>query len=157
MTVLAGGVIYLIVTQKKVAYVDNVYLFENSKVKKELFEKFEADKKTRKAILDSLKLEVETLINSSEKDEANRLKVEQMREAYFYREQKFNEELKVLSNNYEDKIWRYINDKISIYGKDNNYDYLLGANGQGSIMFASDKENISEVVLKYINDKYEGD
>lgn len=150
--------LYLIVKQKKVAYVDNVYLFENSKLKTEMYTKFENDKKIRKNILDSLSYELTEIMKWKEMKETDPafLKAKKMQETYYYKEQKYTDELKELYDDYNLKIWAQINLKVSEYGKLNGFDYLLGANGQGSIMFASEKENITDKVLEFINNKYEG-
>ena len=42
------------------------------------------------------------------------------------------------------------------YGKNNNYDLILGADGNGVLMYANDKMNISEEITKYINSRYKG-
>lgn len=153
-----SAALYLVGTRKKIAYVDNMYLFENSNIKKELFRKFENDKKIRKAVLDSLRFQLESMTNglAMKEGSAGYTQAKSLQETYYYKEQSFNEELKSLSDDYTSKVWAFINEHVLSYGKEQRYDYLLGANGQGSMMYANEKENISEVVLKYINEKYEG-
>jgi outer membrane protein len=63
-----------------------------------------------------------------------------------------------LSGEYQQKsdafdkiIWDKINRKINDYGKEQGYDYIFGAKGDGSIMYASDKKDITKAVIAYIN------
>jgi outer membrane protein len=47
---------------------------------------------------------------------------------------------------------QYIND----YGKKNNYDLILGADGSGTLMYSKAKYDISEEIIIFINNKYKG-
>ena len=49
-----------------------------------------------------------------------------------------------------------LNDVILDYGKENECDYILGADGSGSLMYAKDSDDITKDVLVYINNKYKG-
>jgi outer membrane protein len=45
---------------------------------------------------------------------------------------------------------------ILAYGKKHNYDFIFGSSGNGTLMFANETYNISDDIIKYINDKYKG-
>lgn len=149
--------LYLLLGKKKIAYVDTIYIFENSKMKADLYKKLENDQKIRKTILDSLENEIKTIVSHKPFSEIDPvyLKVKTLEETYYQKQQKFTQELKSIADDVNRKIWNHINESIVQYSKDNKYDYLFGANGQGSIMYAGEPENISETMIEFINNKYE--
>ena len=42
------------------------------------------------------------------------------------------------------------------FGKQNDYDLILGADGNGTVMYAKEMLDISKNVTVYINNKYKG-
>jgi outer membrane protein len=42
------------------------------------------------------------------------------------------------------------------YGKKHGYDFIYGAQGSGNLMYANGQKNITDEVLKYINERYQG-
>ena len=50
-----------------------------------------------------------------------------------------------------------INAFVKEYGKENGYKIILGARGNGNIMYADSSKNITKEVLIYLNKKYQGD
>lgn len=146
-------------TQKKIAYIDNVYLFEHSKIKSDLYEKLKKDQQVRESILDTIKNNIILVENKLTNDRENKELLKQYvisKETFLQKKQKFSEELETLNRETDNKIWQKINQKIIDFGKEKNYTYILGANGQGSIMYAKETEDITEDVMKFINDDYEG-
>lgn len=55
------------------------------------------------------------------------------------------------------KLLKQINQYVKDFGEENGYDYIFGASGNGTLMYAKDKRDITQEVLKYINKKYEGE
>jgi outer membrane protein len=62
-----------------------------------------------------------------------------------------------LSEQYTSDIWAYINESVAEYGKNNHYNYIFGASGNGSLMFADSSQDITSQVVLYINHKYKGE
>lgn len=62
-----------------------------------------------------------------------------------------------LSNKYTTDIWKEINQHVEEFGKQHGYDFIFGASGDGSLMFAKDAHNITGDVIHYINKKHEGE
>jgi outer membrane protein len=57
---------------------------------------------------------------------------------------------------YSDEIWKQINHYIKEYGKDKHYDFIYGATGTGSLMYADSTLDLTVPLVKYINEKYAG-
>lgn len=55
------------------------------------------------------------------------------------------------SEEYQTTVWKQINSIIEKYGKDHGYKFILGATGDGAIMFAAEGEDITKEIIKYIN------
>jgi outer membrane protein len=49
-----------------------------------------------------------------------------------------------------------INSFIEDYSKEHNYDYIIGVTEFGNVLYAKDKLDITEDVIKAINEDYEG-
>lgn len=54
---------------------------------------------------------------------------------------------------FEKIIWEQLNAGIAEYGKHHQIDFILGAKGDGNIMFASDRCDITKELIQYINQK----
>jgi outer membrane protein len=75
----------------------------------------------------------------------------------FERQLKFHEdELAKKTSESLEQIWNQLNSYVQEYGQEHGYDYILGATGDGGIMYASEAKNLNEEVISYINDKYNG-
>lgn len=44
-----------------------------------------------------------------------------------------------------------MNAQIEVYAKDKGYDFILGANGSGSLLYANDEKEITAEILEYLN------
>ncbi len=54
---------------------------------------------------------------------------------------------------FEEEVWNEINSKVNEYGKLKGYKFILGATGDGAIMYADDAEDITKEVIQFINQK----
>jgi hypothetical protein len=62
---------------------------------------------------------------------------------------------KDLSERYTADIWRAINKSIDAFARDNGYDFIYGATGNGSLMSGNASFNITKEVTDYCNKQYE--
>ncbi len=150
---------YSVFKAKKIAYVDNVFLFENSKIKLDTYKSLKKDEQLREVQMDSIRKEIlafEKQLLNSNKEASLFNQYNLLKDLFVQKKQTFSNELDNLSRLNDEKIWQKINQNIVEYGKIHGYTYILGANGQGSIMFADQAESITEDVLKFINNEYEG-
>ncbi len=61
-----------------------------------------------------------------------------------------------LSNDVFTKVWTYLNDYITEYGDMEEYTLILGASGNGNIMYGNETADITTDLLNYANSKYNG-
>jgi outer membrane protein len=59
-----------------------------------------------------------------------------------------------LSEQYTADIWKRINQLLTEFGKQKGYNFILGAAGNGSLMYANEADNVTEEVILFINKKY---
>jgi outer membrane protein len=62
-----------------------------------------------------------------------------------------------LSEQYTAEIWKQINQWVSEFGKQQGYDFVLGAAGNGSLMYANEANDVTNEMILFVNKKYQGD
>jgi outer membrane protein len=141
----------------KIGYVDVNSVYESFAFKKEIEAKLIQVKQTRKNILDSMQLQLKVLANTLQPTiEKERMLFEAKRQEYFSKEKAFSEDNDALTREYAIQVMKQMNQYVQEYGSEHGYTYILGADGNGSLMFADKNKNVTTEVLEYLNDKYKG-
>ncbi len=147
-------------SSRPLPYVVSEKLFMDFEMTKELRANLELTVNQRKAILDSLglnlKMLAEEVSRSSKQNENQRLYLNHLQEQYLQKKQEFEEDNQALTNKYDEQIWTRINLYAKAFGEKEGYDYIYGANGNGSILYAKESLDVTDRVLKYINSEYKG-
>jgi len=144
--------------EKKDGFVQVSKLYNDFEMTKELSKKLEVSTQVKTQILDSLKFSIKQLeiqLNSDAKEELIRV-YELKKQEYLYKEGMFTEESQRLSQTYSDQTMNQINEYVQEFGKSNGYEYIYGASGNGSLMYAKDANDITDQILVFINNKYQG-
>ncbi len=143
----------------KTAYIDIKKVFNEFALKKELEDKYAVTAKYRAKILDSLSTDLKLLSARVQADKKNTelmLQFEDKRDAFIKARERFEEDNAVLSQKYDGQILEQMTQYVTDFGKKNGYKYIFGAEGNGTLMYAETNENISEEIIKFINNKYKG-
>lgn len=140
----------------KLGYVNNSTLYNDFKLKKELEAKYTKTEIARKGILDSLMLQFQVLSKNAEKTKETDERLVFIREQYLQKKQQFDEDNNALARQYTAQVWEQLNQYIKDYGKQHQYKFIFGANGEGSIMYAAESDDLSKDLTKYVNQRYEG-
>jgi len=136
----------------KVAYVEVDKLYNEFKLFQEMDAQLTTTQSQRQLILDSLGLQIQSLErNGGSENDVNMLKHE-----YMNKQQQFAEDNQALAVKYQEEIVSQLNQYVQDYSETNEYDYILGATGEGGLMAAKKTENITTPVLQYINERYAG-
>lgn len=72
-----------------------------------------------------------------------------------YAEQAFNQYYTYSNQEMTKKIWERLNPLLEEFGKQNNYEMIVGANGAGTVLYGNKKNDVTESVINFINKKYE--
>lgn len=145
LSVILSSLICLVIINwqvpQKQAFIENLKLFENFKGKKELEAKLLNIKSSNKLRLDSLRM----IITNEESE-------------LYYRQQLLvvEQQEETLSAEYNAQIWNQLNSYIKEFGKKNGYDFIYGATGNGSMMYARETMDITDQLIDYANKTYEG-
>lgn len=161
--ILIIGVGFFWFSKPKVAYIKIQKIYNEFELKKQLEGKSKEITNTRKLILDSLELQLKSM-NTTLENERDKKLFEQKRiefkiksEEYLIKKKNFLEDNQRMNKDYEEQILKQLNQYIFDYGKKNNYDFVLGASGNGSMMYASDRYDVTDDILLYVNKRFSGE
>lgn len=139
------------------AYISNPEVFNGFILKKELETKLNRTKEERKKTIDSLMLNLQLLSKSTDpKDKKQVDKFDVFRQQYLSRKQELEQVNQSLEQQYTEQVWKQLDQYIKDYGQTHNYAFIYGTSGDGSVMYAKDKENITGAIIEYINKRYQG-
>jgi outer membrane protein len=146
--------------QPKTGFVIITELYNGFEMKKEMEQKYLGVKNARDKILDSLTLELKLIsqkIETEQEKNPNTIKeFTTKRTDYLQRKQAYQADNTALSQKYDQEILTQMNQYVKDYGVANGYTYVFGNDGNGSLMYAKDANNITKQVIAYINSKYKG-
>jgi outer membrane protein len=151
--------VYDLAFSSKIAYVDIPKVFNSFQMKKELQQKFEQTSNARKKLLDSLSFDLQLLSQKlkDKKDDPELMdRFSRKRQELYQRKKELDEDNSSLSSQYDKQILEQMTQYIIDYGKLHHFSIIYGAEGNGGLMYADEKYNISEEVIGYINNKYQG-
>ena len=75
---------------------------------------------------------------------------------YHIKKETFDGQNQELTQKYDEQVWLRINQYVKEFGEKKGYDYLLGANGTGSLMYSAEKNDVTKELLEYMNSSYKG-
>ena len=130
-------------------YVDNVVLFSKFNLANDLKSMHMEELKQQKTKIDSLVAVLQGKDTAQEPDEALNMQ-------YVNESRKLQQMESYLSQDLNEKVWSRLNTYIKEYGETHNYDIIMGTQGNGTIMFGTPELDITEKIIEYANNKYEG-
>ena len=158
--IVAGYFIYDVATKPKYGYVDIKVAFDQFQLKKDLESKYLVITNERKKVLDSLYIELEKFSNelNSTKDPSKEkiIAFNKQKDEFYTKSKHFEEDNSALSNKYDSEIINQLNQYVKDYGELYSYTFIFGNNMDGSIMQAREQNNVTEEIVAFINDRYNG-
>jgi len=124
---------------------------------------FEAKAKTLKANVDSLMTDWQKELKAYEKERSsmNKKELALKQELLSNKQQRINNYQQAIQKQIqeEDKkatqtVINDINDFVKAYGKENDYNIILGASGSGNIMYANEAADLTSKVLEGLNAEF---
>jgi outer membrane protein len=152
--------------QPKTAYVNLAKLYEGFELKKELEKQLTTVQQSRSKILDSLQLNLDIqsralqqLSQTKDKEifDQKASSFEASRNELAYRKRSFDEDNAQLLQQFEQQIWKQINKYVKDYGDSKGYTYILGGDGNGSVMYAGKGQEVTDELIGYVNAQYKGE
>lgn len=149
--------------QNKIGYVNNVKLLdgyqEKIDVEAKLKTKVDALTKKRDSISQAFQLELQAFQAKAQKMSQKSAQEEYgllQQKGQFVGQQLQQEEqqLQQSSQTEMDSLVSKVKNEIKAYGKANGYTYILGGGDGGAVLYGEDAQNLTDAVLKILNDKY---
>jgi outer membrane protein len=144
----------------RTGYVVLEEVFKEFDMTKELQQSFQANAIKRVEYLDSLELNIRSLSAELEakpsptKEEI--MNFNRQKEEYYVMKEEIEEVNMNISKEFDSQIYQQLNQYLSDFGRENGFTYIFGTQGTGTLMYASDGENVTQDVIVYINEKYSG-
>lgn len=150
---ISGIILYN--SREKTAYLEMNSIYNDFEMTKSMESEYDNVIKNRNSILDSLKSELQLMAAikmTPQQEKVFLLK----RQQFLEKSEKFEEDNEIIKQEYVNKIWTRLNGYIKQFGDENGYDFIFGANGQGTIMYAKDIKNITKEVSSFVNKRFNG-
>jgi len=136
-------------TQKKIAVVDTVKLFDGFNMKKELEDLAKVKLQAISKQVDSIKNQWQLAAAHKNGDSLQKLTY-----AYNCIKTELEREYKKSNTDINEQVWKRLNPVIAEYGKKNGLRLIIGANGMGTVLYTDDYTDLTNEVIKYVNKRY---
>ena len=153
------GYLFFTKETQQTAFISMGKVVSDFELSKELDAKIKVVQGARKNILDSLEIVVQQLSLKLQKNAASKkeqLEFDAKRQEYLLKQRQFTEDNQHLQQQYQEQIFKQLNQYIEEYNKDKDYDFIFGAAGNGVIMAAKPGNDITEEIIVFVNKRYKG-
>ncbi len=149
--------------QNKIGYVDNEEILNDYQAKIDVEAKFkkkaEALTKKRDSISQAFQIEASAFQAKAQsmpqKKAQQEYQVLQQKGQFIGQQiQQEEQQLQLASQTEIDSIISDVKEEIRKYGETNGYSYILSGGENGSVLFGNEKDEVTEAVLKILNDNY---
>lgn len=140
----------------KAAYVDQVQLFNAFRLKKVLEAEYQKVENLRKQQSDSMALGI-SLMQQQAHGPQQLGYVQQQKEYLAYKQNEFAEMNEQLKMQYNEQIRTQLNQYIKDYALKNKVDFVLGSTGEGDVLFAAERFDVTKELIHYVNTRFEGE
>lgn len=160
-----GSFFYFKSSNSDQVYVDINKLIDGYKRTAEVKAEFDKKAATMQANVDSLMGNWQKELQTYEKDRSGMSKKELAlkQELLSNKQQQLNNYRQAIQKQLQEEdqkstqtVINDINDFVKEYGKSNGYRIILGATGAGTIMYADEGADLTDVVLEKLNAQFEG-
>lgn len=149
--------------QEKTAFVDNEKLIEEYQERKDIEDKYKVKIETLTKKKDSISkaLQAEGIALQAKGANLSKEKQQELYGPYMQKsqllQQQIQQEEQLMSQESQgeiDYLLKKINDAVSTYGETNGYSYIFGKNKVGSVVYGSEKNDITKTILDELNKTY---
>ena len=149
----------------KVAFVDNSKLLNDYQEKKDIEAKLKGQISAYERKRDSISVAFQTEARAFDaqaktlpQNVAQKKYNELMQKSQILQQHLQQEEQKIQmeSQTQMDSLLSKVKKNIKEYGKQKGYTFILGANDGGSVLYGSEKKDITKEVTEYLNNQYKG-
>lgn len=151
---------------QKIGYVDNSTLINDYQEKKDIETKLQSKiatyEKRRDSLSQGFQLEVKAAeVKARKMSQANLQKLQQefqqkeqiIAQRLQFEQQQIAQESQAKNDSLIKKVKAFVKD----YGESNGYDFILGSNEAGSVMFGKEESDLTQLILDALNVAYKKD
>jgi outer membrane protein len=162
--VLAIAVTAMACQQNKIGYVDSVKIMDDYQEKIDVEARFktkaDAMGRRRDSISQAFQMELQQFQSkaqsmSQQSAQEEYAQLQQRGQQIGQRLQQEEQQLQQNSQTQMDSLVKKVKKEIRAYGKANGYTYILGGGEGGSVIYGDDANDVTNEILKILNDKYE--
>lgn len=149
--------------QQKIGFVDNSVLIneyqERKDVEANLNTKIEAFKSRTDSLRSAFELEIKEAELKARKMSQSAIQklsqeLQQKEQLLSQRVQFEQQQIAQESQKLNDSIINRVKAFVQDYGKSNNYNFILGSNEAGSVLYGEDASDLTQEILKALNENY---
>lgn len=139
-------------SQKKIAVVDAVKLFNGYKMKQELEAKAGLQLQYLAKVADSVKQELAAKSKDGKTPEAA---LKDIYKSYVDARTTLEQAYQQSNETINEEVWKRLNPAIDEYGRREGLRLIIGANGRGSVLYNDAFYDQTKQVIDFVNNKYE--
>jgi outer membrane protein len=148
--------------QDKIGFVDNVKLIDGYQEKLDVENKFnkraESLTKRRDSISQAIQLELQTFQTKAQSMSQKKAQEEYnvlQQKSQFIGQQLQQEQQKLQQDGQAelDSVITKVRDEVKAYGKANGYSFILGEGQGGGVLFGKSEKDLTDEILRILNDK----
>jgi|TARA_B110001469_G_scaffold9082_1_gene9009 outer membrane protein len=152
--------------QQKIGFVDNGILINEYQERVDIEAKLQTKIDAFKMRTDSLRSAFELEIKEAElkarkmsQSDIQKLsqELQQKEQVLSQRVQFEQQQIAQESQTLNDSIINKVKDFVQTYGKSNSYNFILGSNEAGSVLYGEDTSDLTQEILKALNESYTKD
>ena len=158
---ITGACIWMSNKIPKTGYVDLKEIYNDFKMTKELEGTLSNVQQQRKLVLDSMVLRINLTAKQIEKipEKSRTVPIQGLdykKQEYYMKKKQFDEDNENTLRQYNEQVWKQLNQYVKDYAKEHHYNYVFGADGTGTLMYGDDAQEITLEIKKYSNARYKG-
>ncbi len=155
---LSSTALFFSLQDSKTAYVDVAKVYQSFKYQKQLEQQLRQHDQQAQFLIDSMEMQMQSfaqLVNQKPNDQ-NREQLTELQRQYSWQRQELIEEQEKLAVEFDEQIWKQLNQYLQDYADEEGYDYIIGARGDGTIIGGSPAYNLTPQIINYVNQRYDG-
>ena len=145
--------------QQQTVYVNTSELFDGFTMAKGLQARLTASEQARQTALEDLSIKAQQMAFRAEKQPKNQFlgdSLQVLAVELTQKEEQFGRENQAQADEYNEQIWAQLNQYLLDYCKSQDLAYVLGTNGQGTLMVADPQLDHTDDVIQFVNNKFTG-
>lgn len=144
--------IFYFTREEPIRYINTASLYSSFTLTKQLLADFSSKAKGEENTIDSLLVR----LNYFQKDEAHKKEYLQLQQELSNKQVIYRKWAEASAREIEQVVWKQLNQYLRNYGKAHAYSIILGTQGNGNILYTKEGLEITEDVIKFVNQQYEG-